>query len=156
TPVVPRAQLVDLVEVPPRRQRTPLPREPRRVATGFLQQRRVRLRQLLLVQCDCELDLPQPPHPRERPAECLQLRTRIGPEVAHALPQRLPGERASKHVLLERLALAPVARRLRPRHTLPENRVPLTPFHAASVPGGCPRTSKARSAPRSTIPSAKR
>jgi len=87
-----------------------------------------------LVLVDGGLDRAKPPHPRQRPAEGAQRRVRAGTEVSQPPAERLPGDRALHQIGLECLALAAVARRLRLRHALPHDRLPLLPFHAASVP----------------------
>src|SRR5262249_50268528 len=92
-----------------------------------------------------------------RPAKRRDLRVGVRTEVPHPAAQWPAGERISADVLLQRLALAPVARRLGAGHALLQDRLALTPFHVASVPAaGGAKTSRARSNPESSIRSAKR
>jgi peptide deformylase len=129
--VVALDQVVDLAEVPALRQLVPLARE---VGAVLLAQRVVGLGELCLVQLDRDFDRPQATHPRERTAEGGELRSCVRTEVAQPPPERLAGKRVLLHVLVERFTLTPVARRLRTRHALTQNRLALAPFHAASVP----------------------
>ena len=131
---MPLDQLVDLAEVPTRGYGAPIALEPLRIAAARQPKLRVRIRELLLVEVHLDLDRAQSPHPRRRPAERRELRARIGAEVPQPLPQRRTGERILDEVLLERLALASVARRLRPRHALPQDGLTLPLIHAASLP----------------------
>ena len=94
----------------------------------------VLLRELRLVEADGDLDRAQTAHPCKRAAERRELCAGIGSEVPQPAAERLPGERVLLQVLLERLAFPPVAWRLRTRDALTQDRLPLTPFHAASLP----------------------
>jgi peptide deformylase len=133
-PVVAFDQLVDLGEVPTFRLSLPLSSEPLGVTAALVAQRQPGVRQLRLVQPNRDLDRAKPAHPRDRAAQCGQLRGGVRAEVAQPPAKRRTRERISLEVLLERVALGSVPWRLRTGHALPHDRLTLTPFHAASVP----------------------
>ena len=93
------------------------------------------LPQALLVVVNGELDRTQAPHPGERATQRSECDVRAGPEVPQSSPQRLPRHRAVDQICLDRVPLGPIARGLRFRHALAQDRLTLPPFHAASVPG---------------------
>ena len=132
--VVPLDQVVDIAEAPRLRQLTPCLRE-RLVVRMLRAQLEPALAQSLLVIVDRELDRAQPSHPREWAAKRAEGSVGAGTEVPEAASQRLPRHRAVDQVRLDRLALSPVARGLRLRDALTQDRLTLLPFHAASVPG---------------------
>lgn len=127
-------QVVDLVEVPAFRTLAPLAGEALGVSAALRAQRLPGLGELRLVELDRDLDRAQAPHPRDRTAQCGELRAGIGTEVAEPPAKRRASKRILLEILLEGASLGAVARGLRTGHALSHDRFALTPFHAASVP----------------------
>ncbi len=127
-------QVVDVVEAP--RPRELVPRACKCVVVGVQRSELVPLlAQAFLVVVDRDLDRTEPAHPREGPAERAQSSVRARAEVPQPAPKRPAGDRAARQVGLDRLPLGAVARRLWLGDALPQDRLPLLSFHAASVPG---------------------
>jgi hypothetical protein len=78
---------------------------------------------------DLELNRAQPSHPGERSAERAQSCVGSRAEVPQASPERPACKWVLEEILLERFALAPVARRLGTVDSLPHDRFTLTAIH---------------------------
>ena len=127
-------QVVDLAEVPAFRALAPRVGKALRLAGALRAQRVPGLAELFTMELERDLDRPQPPHPGKWAAERGQLCRCVGPEVPEPLPKRRARERVSLEIFCQCGALGTVARCLGARHSLPQDRLALAPFHAASVP----------------------
>ncbi len=125
-------QLVHLAEAPTLGDGPPAERE-----LGFVvdleREFPPRLAELPLVLCGGVFDRAQASHPRSRPAERANPGVGIGAEVADASPQRLAADRALEQVLLDRLALAAIARRLGLHCALGHDLIQLARIHPPIV-----------------------